>query len=233
MWFQRLTPPSPNRLRTTLVSLFSVAALLPFSAAALRSQFQDPGDILGRALVDFQAGRLEESVAGFDRVAELAPDRAPYLWQRGIALYYVGRYEDCRAQCEAHRTVNPNDVENATWHFLCVARLKSPDAARAALLPVGLDSRRPMTEIYEMFRGDRPPEELLPTVGIEPRARFYAYLYLGLYYEALGRELEAYENITFAADDDYIVGGYMNAVAKVHLALLQRRDERSGNLAAY
>ncbi len=224
MRFQRSTLPSPNRLRNALVSLASVATLAPFSAAALATQSQDPGEILGQAMADFQAGRLEESVAGFDRVAELAPDMAPYLWQRGIALYYVGRYDDCRAQFESHRTVNPNDVENATWHFLCVARLESPEAARAALLPVGPDSREPMTEIYEMFRGDRPPEELLSAVSIEPRARFYAHLYLGLYYAALGREPEAYENITFAADDSYIVGGYMNAVAKVHLAFLQRRD---------
>ena len=107
---------------------------------------------------------------------------------------------------------------------MCVARLESPDAARAALLPVGPDRREPMTEIYEMFRGDRAPQELQPAVSIEPRARFYAYLYVGLYYEALGREPEAYENIMFAADDDYAVGGFMNVVAKVHLALLQGRD---------
>lgn len=215
-------PPRSNRLRNTLVSLASVAVLLPFSAAASGAQSQDPGEILGRALADFQAGRLEESVAGFDRFVEVSPETAPYLWQRGIALYYVGRYDDCRAQFESHLTVNPADVENSAWHFLCVARLESPQAARAALLPVGPDSREPMTEIYEMFRGDRPPEELLPAVSIAPRARFYAHLYLGLYYEALGREREAYENILAAADDDYIVGGYMNTVAKVHLALLQR-----------
>ena len=207
----------------SVVALSGLMLMLCSTAAAL-AQTQDPGEILGQALADFQAGRLEESVAGFDRFAELSPDTAPYLWQRGIALYYVGRYDDCRAQFESHRTVNPADVENAAWHFLCVARLESPQAAREALLPVGPDSREPMTEIYEMFRGDRPPEELLSGVSIEPRARFYAYLYLGLYYEALGRELEAYENILFAANDDYIVGGYMNTVAKVHLALLQRRD---------
>jgi hypothetical protein len=38
----------------------------------------------------------------------------------------------------AGRTVNPNDVENAAWHFLCVARAESPEKARAALLPVTL-----------------------------------------------------------------------------------------------
>jgi hypothetical protein len=37
-------------------------------------------------------------------------------WQRGIALYYAGRYKDCRLQFESHRTVNPNDVETVREH---------------------------------------------------------------------------------------------------------------------
>ena len=89
----------------------------------------------------------------FDDLARLAPDEAPYLWQRGIAQYYAGRFRECRAQFESHRTVNPDDVENAAWHFLCVARGESVAAARAALLPVGPDARVPMREIYQMFRG--------------------------------------------------------------------------------
>lgn len=53
--------------------------------------------------------------------------------------------------------MNPNDVENAAWHFLCVARAESPEQARAALLPVGSDRRVPMRQIYEMFRGTLSP----------------------------------------------------------------------------
>ena len=100
-------------------------------------------------------------MTGFDRVAALAPQAAPQLWQRGIALYYAGRYQDCRAQFESHRTVNPNDVENLAWHFMCVAKAESPAKARAALLPVGPDQRLPMREIYQMFRGTMTPEAIL------------------------------------------------------------------------
>ncbi len=85
-----------------------------------------PQAIMDQAVADFRNGRLAESAAGFDSLARLVPESAPQLWQRGIALYYVGRYKDCRAQFESHRTVNPNDVENAAWHFLCVARAESP-----------------------------------------------------------------------------------------------------------
>ena len=48
--------------------------------------------ILDRAIEDFRAGRIEQSLAGFDRVALLSPADAPYLWQRGIAQYYAGSF---------------------------------------------------------------------------------------------------------------------------------------------
>src|SRR6185437_823167 len=107
-----------------------------------------PQVVFDRAVDDFERGRVTESASGFDNLAKLVPSMAPELWQRGIALYYAGRYKDCRAQFESHRTVNPNDVENPAWHFLCVARAESPEKARAALLPVGPDTRIPMREIY-------------------------------------------------------------------------------------
>src|SRR5688572_17440572 len=136
-----------------------MSALLNLIAVAAFAQSTgNPRAIFDRAVADFFNGRIVESVAGFDHVAKLAPDSAAELWQRGIALYYAGRYSDCRAQFEQHRTVNPNDVENAAWHFLCVARAETPEKAKAALLPVGPDSRVPMAEIYEMFRDRTTPE---------------------------------------------------------------------------
>src|SRR5262245_43106032 len=121
---------------------------LPMVLIAVHCCGEDVRTTFDRAVADFQEGRITESVTGFDRVAKLAPDHAPQLWQRGIALYYAGRFQDCRAQFESHRTVNPDDVENAAWHFLCVARAESPVKAKAALLPVGPDSRVPMKQIY-------------------------------------------------------------------------------------
>jgi tetratricopeptide (TPR) repeat protein len=162
-------------------------------------------------------------VVGFDNVARLAPRSAPQLWQRGIALYYAGRYKDCREQFEAHRLVNPNDVENAAWHFLCVARSSSVGEARAGLLPVGPDARVPMAQIYALLRDMLSPENVLAAAGDRPEAVFYARLYLGLYFEALGNKARALEQIKEAAADRYSqVGGYMHAVAKVHLGILQR-----------
>lgn len=184
---------------------------------------QNPRAVLDRAVGDFAAGRLAEAAAGFDEVAALVPRAAPQLWQRGIALYYVGRYQDCREQFESHRLVNPNDVENAAWHFLCVARGESPEAALDALLPVGPDSRAPMREIYEMFRGELAPEEVL-AAGERATERgrasglFFAHLYVGLYHEALGNAADARAQLEAAADERYApAGGYMHMVARVHV----------------
>jgi hypothetical protein len=200
--------------------LFGVMLVLPVVLLA-RGQTLAPREMFSRAEADFQEGRLEQAVDGFDQVARTLPDAAPGFWQRGIALYYVGRFQDCRRQFESHLTVNPNDVENAAWHFLCVARAESPAVALEALLPVGPDARAPMGEIYEMFAGRMTPQDVLSAAGGQPLARFYAHLYRGLYHEALGRHEAAREEIFLAADEQYAsVGGYMYSVATVHRDLL-------------
>ena len=185
---------------------------------------QDAGRaVMDRAVADFSAARIDDSVRGFDRVVQLSPNSAPYLWQRGIALYYAGRYKDCRAQFESHRTVNPNDVENAAWHYLCVARDESPQRARAALLPVGPDARRPMREVLDMFAGKMTPADVLRAAGNSSEANFYAHLYIALYAEGLGKTAQALEEIRLAADPKYqSEGGYMHMVARVHLRLREK-----------
>ena len=181
---------------------------------------EQPRAVFEQAVADFEAGRVAASAAGFDTLVRLVPGAAPELWQRGISLYYAGRYQDCRQQFESHRTVNPNDVENAAWHFLCVARAESAEKARAALLPVGPDSRVPMRQVYEMFRGSLSPDAVLQAAGSRETAQFYAHLYVGLYFDALRDSRLALEHIRTAAADRYQeAGGYMHTVARVHLSM--------------
>jgi tetratricopeptide (TPR) repeat protein len=210
---------------------FVAAAFVIATPLAQRSS-DNPREILDRAIADFLAGHLAESVTGFDRVATLVPQVAPQLWQRGIALYYAGRYQDCRAQFESHRLVNPNDVENPAWHYLCVAKAESPAKARAALLPVGPDQRSPMREIYEIFRGTITPDAILKVGGADSSARFFAELYVGLYYDAAGDRTRAIEHLRRAADPRYEAdGGYMHRVAQLH-PLLRRADEARSEFTA-
>jgi lipoprotein NlpI len=213
-----------NERRTPRWIRVSAAVLLGAAGAAGAAQTIPQGGrtLLDRAVASFAAGRVTESAAEFDELARLLPDQAPYLWQRGIALYYAGRFRDCRTQFESHRTVNADDVENAAWHFLCVARAESVAAARVALLPVGPDPRVPMRQIYQMFRGDLSPEQVLVAAGTRPEGVFYGHLYVGLYAEASGDRARTLEHLKAAADNRYAsAGGYMHMVARVHLALLE------------
>jgi len=178
--------------------------------------------IFAEAVDAFLAGRFQEAADGFDRVVALRPELGPQLWQRGIALFYAGRFADCRTQFESHRAVNPADVENAAWHFLCVARLTSAEEARALLLPVGRDPRRPLPEIYEMLEGTMTPDQVLSAAGDDPAAGFYAHLYIGLYQDALGNRDRALEHMRIAAANQD-VSGYMALVAVLHRDVLERQ----------
>ena len=210
-------------IRATVASLRVVCLcglLVPSVDAQPAQPAADPQSVFDQAILDFANQDIRESAAGFDKLVALVPDVAPRLWQRGIVLYYAGRYDDCRAQFESHRLVNPNDVENAAWHFLCVARADSPEEARAALLPVGPDPRIPMQEVYGILSGSQTAEDVMAATGGRPSAEFYAHLYLGLYAEALGDSRDAMEHIRAAALDTYAqTGGFMHTVARVHLAL--------------
>lgn len=196
--------------------------------AALKLAPGTPALWQGRGELHFKAGHFKESVADFNRVIAVAPAQGPHHWQRGISLYYAGRFADGRRQFESHQTVNPNDVENAAWHFLCAARETSLTNARAQLLAPGKDARIPMQEIYEFYRGTRTADEVL---AVATRARndihvrdalFYAHLYLGLYYDVAGDTARAKEHIQLAAEDpdsDH----YMGDVARVHLQTFSTR----------
>ena len=186
----------------------------------LLSATQDVRAIMDRAMTDFRAGRIEQSLEGFDRVAKTSPADAPYLWQRGIAQYYAGKFRECRDMFVSHRTVNPDDVENAVWHFLCVARAESPEAARKQMLPVGPDSRVPMREVYRMFKGELTQAQVLKAAGSDSSAQFFARLYIGLYLEATGNREAGRAQIEIAAEDRFAgVGGYMHDVARVHMKM--------------
>ncbi|MBI4663289.1 MAG: tetratricopeptide repeat protein [Verrucomicrobia bacterium] len=178
-----------------------------------------------RGSAHFKLGHIQQSIADFDRFIQLDPSQAPHHWQRGIAYYHAGRYEDGRKQFELHQTVNSNDVENAVWHFLCVARGDSIKKARERLIPIQGDRRVPMMTIYALFAGQASAEDVLAAAKAgEPSPEelkqrlFYAHLYLGLYYEASGNNKLAKEHIVKAAED-FKVEHYMGDVARVHAKL--------------
>lgn len=173
-----------------------------------------------------KAGRFEEAIADFDAYIAAEPRAEPHHWQRGIAYYYAGRYAEGVRQFEMHKKVNPNDVENAVWHFLCKARLDGVAAARKALLPVLPDQRLPMMTVLKLFHGQAT------TAQVESKAKsasslqaesalFYAHLYIGLYHEALGNSTAARHHIRLAAET-HTSPHYMGDIARMHLKWLGR-----------
>jgi lipoprotein NlpI len=173
----------------------------------------------------FRRARIAEALADFDRELELRPEDAADHWQRGIACYYADEYEKGAKQFELHQKVNPQDVENSAWHFLCLVRAPegSIEAAEKKLLSVTKDTRVPMAQIQEMFAGKRPPEDVLKLgeAGGDVAA-FYASLYAGLYYEALGRDDESLRLVKRAAENPAAVDNYMGDVARVHVTLREQ-----------
>ena len=151
--------------------------------------------------------------------------------ERGIACYYAGQFEKGARQFELYQTFHNQDVENAAWRYLCVARTQGVEKARATLLPIEHDPRVPMMQIYELYRGQRKPEDVLAAAeaGDAPREaktlrRFYAHLYVGLWYEAAGKPDEAREHILKAEANK--IGHYMWDVAHVHAERLRAGGQK-------
>jgi lipoprotein NlpI len=174
-----------------------------------------------RGSEQFKLGRVAESIADFDKAIELDPARERGHWKRGISYYYAGKYRLGRKQFESYQTFDDNDVENAVWRYLCMARGESADKARRELLKIKNDPRVPMMQVYAMFAGKLKPDDVLAAARAgdpspdELNARlFYAELYLGLYFDAAGMRDQAAEHI--AAAVDHRIGHYMWDVARVH-----------------
>ena len=202
----------------------SLTVAVALSASLGVSMPQSPQTLVEIAETEFAAGRVAESIAAFDRLAALVPSIAPTLWQRGIALYIVGRYEECATQFASFFAEDPGDLENAAWHFLCAARAQSIERARARLLKAGPDPRILRQQVYEMLAGQRTPDQLLDLAGKSVDiVQFYGHLYVGLYMDASGNRAGAIEQLTLAASERYdAYGGFMNVVSKVYVERLRK-----------
>lgn len=197
---------------------------------AVEAAPKQPQLYLMRGSLLFRSGKVNESIVDFDKCIELDPQSKPYLWQRGIALYYAGRYEEGRDQFVVHREVNPNDVENAFWHFLCAVRIEGVEKAQKKVLLSGFDSRVPLMQVQDLIQGKTTTQAIVDAVEKSDKGsnakrlgRFYGYLYVGLYYDALGDDASAKQWIQKCVDEN--VDGYMGDVAKIHLQMLEARSK--------
>lgn len=179
--------------------------------------------------------RIGDALADFDKLIELAPEQAPHLWQRGIALYYAERYLESARQFESYHTVDNVDRENGIWRFLAQARVMGIEKARAQLLEYAKDDRPPFPDLYEMYRGRKSAEAVLERIeAATPAGRnresqlFYAHLYIGMLAD-VQNELERAERHLRAAvanpsgQSSEGGPGYMWQVARLDYERLRQR----------
>jgi lipoprotein NlpI len=200
-------------------------AVADFDAAiALNPDYADAYDHRGSE--QFKLAKIDESIADFDKAIELDPARERGHWKRGISYYYAHQYDLGRKQFESYQTFDDNDVENAVWRYLCMARGESVDKARRSILKIKDDPRVPMMQVYALYAGRAKPDDVLAAARAgEPSPEelnnrlFYAELYLGLYFEAAGDRKQAGEHLEAAIR--HRIGHYMWDVARVHVELLK------------
>ena len=186
-----------------------------------------------RGREQFRVGEAEKSLADFNKYIELEPAAASRQWERGITCYYAGKYEVGAKQFELYQTYHDQDVENSVWRYLCVVPTAGIDKARANMLPIKNDRRVPMMEIYELFRGNKTPDDVMsaakagdPTEEALKTRLFYAHLYVGLYHESNGKAELARPHI-LAAANQYRIGHYMGDVARIHAERLQKEQDKN------
>lgn len=181
----------------------------------------------------FRLGKIDESLADFNKLVELQPDLESRQWERGITCYYAGKYEAGAQQFELYQTYHDQDVENSVWRYLCVVPTEGVAKARENMLPIKNDPRVPMMDIYELYRGKKTPDDVFTAAKVgnpaenELKSRlFYANLYVGLYYESLGRPKLARPHILEAANKCRI-SHYMGDVARIHAERLVKDKDNT------
>jgi len=186
-----------------------------------------------RGDANLKLGKFADAVKDFDKYHELrkADDKVKAEhWRRGIALYYAGKYEDGVKQFDLHKGPNPEDVENAVWHYLCSVKAgKKKEDARKDLIAVKDDNRVPMKKIHDMFAGKCQPAEVIAEVAklklageALKEAEFYGHLYVALYYDSEGKVEDCLKHLKEAVEK-HKIGHYMWDVGAAHLKVLEKK----------
>lgn len=185
-----------------------------FAKEAAAAGLANPGIQQRCGEVLFLAGEAEASLPCFDRANKLNPAGATRNWQRGVALGCAGKFAEGAEQFRIHHEVNPDDVENSAWYFLCVAKSKGIEAAKASVIPSQGDGRPPMMSVLKMLGGSLTPDEVLKAAKTisssgptKKMAMFNGFLYVGLYYDSIGerdKAISALDQSIAVADADYM-----------------------------
>lgn len=195
--------------------------------------------LVDQGVKDFRNGDVKHSLQLFDEAIQLKPSVKPYLWQRGISLYYDNQFKQCSQQFHDDLLVNPADTEEIIWGALCDSgrgsNISGDDDDDNTLGRIqtkmnafsSLDRRPVMRVVYDAFRGTKGVQSLLSlpfaststsSSSPSPSEYFYSQLYSGLYYEYTHDSKQSLHHINQAADSSYCKrsNDYMCSVASNH-----------------
>eukprot|EP01035_Chromulina_nebulosa_P020504 gene20504-26598_t len=231
------------------ITLFQIA--VPFLTVALscpsvsmaEKEFQTStfNQFIYAGMDTFRNEDVSTSVKMFDEALLKSPEMYPYLWQRGLSLYYANDYAKCAAQFNFDAKVNSNDYEETIWASICEngqRRQSSPSSEM--LLSKSLpfrDQRAVMNDIQSVYNGLSTPESLLNS-GVygddtnNSKGFFYTRLYMGLFYEARGLDGDAAKAldcmqraVRSAYGSNHARDDYMVSVARVHYNLRKQQAD--------
>jgi lipoprotein NlpI len=211
----------------------SVSSLTP----ALATPPPRASIMVKEGMESFRKGDVAESLDRFNSAIEQVPEMKPYLWQRGLSLYYTDSFSECANQFKIDVQANPRDTEESLWNKICRARELERDVnegqkfVNLQLLDTqGEDPRPVMSVVRKMFQGEMSPEKVLEfgeNSGIGSSEYFYGLLYISLYYEAHGATAQSLQYMMKAVASPYAgeSNDYMVSLAKVHLGLRQKAEK--------
>ncbi|KAG6645954.1 uncharacterized protein LOC122317861 isoform X2 [Carya illinoinensis] len=184
------TPPPTLSRRLFLPSVSGI-----WDALTGGNNAHEAGVAIRRGMLLFRQGDVQGSLVEFDKAIELDPRQKAYLWQRGLSLYYLDRFEEGAEQFRLDVAQNPNDTEESIWCFLCEVQLYGISEARKRFL-----------ELVAEFSNGQENE------------KFYASLYAGLYYESEKKADAAKLHVLASCQTPYgqRSNDYMASLAKVH-----------------
>ena len=172
--------------------------------------------------------------------------RIPCLWQRGLACFYCGHYEEAAAQFKSDMIANGCDIEEVLWHFL--SRAKGSGFHRAkqdGFLGLRIDCSSapppPMPQVLKLYQGLCTVQSVLAAAADsagspllsynDTSAIAYAHFYIGLYHEVRCEMVSAEQHLRAAADLNN--PDFMGKLMTTHYELFCRANSRQISMPSF
>ena len=124
--------PLPEKSRT------EIRHRLESRVAEINEQLKTSPDsvrlISARGTAFFHLAQFDLALDDFDRLIKLNPKLESSHWRRGIALYYVKRFQESAEQFERYHSFDNVDRENGIWRSLAQVKASGLEMAEKELL---------------------------------------------------------------------------------------------------